>query len=100
MNTLEVRLEQNRKDQQKLKEEENKILQEVEESKPKWEFWRFGDIAKYDGCNTRYLLTDASGDLAWFSKETGQYTFSRRLNKIELQAEVNKYKKVGSLFEK
>ena len=97
MNSLEVRLEQNRKDQQKLKEEENKILQEIEESKPKWEF---GDIVKYDGCNTRYLLTDAFGDLAWFSKETGQYTFSRRLNKIELQAEVNGYKKVGSLFEK
>jgi len=97
MNTLEVRLEQNRKDQQKLKEEENKILQEIEESKPKWEF---GDIVKYEGCNTRYLLTNAFGDLAWFSKETGQYTFGRRLNKIELQAEVNKYKKVGSLFEK
>lgn len=98
MNTLEVRLEQNRKDQQKLKEEENKILQDIEESKkPKW---KFGDIAEYDGCNTRYLLTNAFGDLAWFSKETGQYTFGRRLNKIELQAEVNKYKKVGSLFEK
>ena len=98
MNSLEVRLDQNRKDQQKLKEEENKILQEIEESKkPKWEF---GDIVKYEGCNTRYLLTNAFGDLAWFSKETGQYTFGRRLNKIELQAEVNKYKKVGSLFEK
>ena len=97
MNTLEVRLEQNRKDQQKLKEEENKILQEIEESKPKW---KFGDIAEYDGCNTRYLLTNAFGDLAWFSKETGQYTFGGRSNKIELQAEVNKYKKVGSLFEK
>ena len=98
MNTLEVRLEQNRKDQQKLKEEENKILQDIEESKkPKW---KFGDIAEYDGTLTRYLLTNAFGELAWFSKETGQYTFGRRLNKIELQAEVNKYKKVGSLFEK
>ena len=101
MNTLEVRLEQNRKDQQKLKEEENKILQDIEESKkPKW---KFGDIAEYDGTHTRYLLTNAFGELAWFSKETGQlnhYTFGRRLNKIELQAEVNKYEKVGSLFGK
>ena len=101
MNNLEVRLEQNRKDQQKLKEEEDKILQEIEESKkPKWEF---GDIAEYQSVNKgikiRYLLMDKAGNLTWFSKETGQHAFSVSRS-IESQARTNEYRKVGNLFGK
>ena len=101
MNDLEVRLEQNRKDQQKLKEEEDKILQEIKESKkPKWEF---GDIAEYYRINgetkIRYLLRNGRGNLTWFAKEEGQYSLVSS-QPIEYQAQVNGYRKVGNLFGK
>ena len=98
MSDLEIRLEQNRKDQEKLREEETELLKEIEREKEI--DWEFGEIAVFDHISKgecfRYLLYNKEGRLIWFD-EKGKVVFS---GDYKIQAKEFKYKRKGNIFNK
>lgn len=100
MNDLKIRLEQNRRDQQKLQEEERMLIEEIEKTKEVE--WKFGDIALFSGwyeTKRRYLLYDKNGQLMWFTPESGGHPINSSSNYKE-QIKIYNYKKEGNLFSK
>lgn len=100
MSELEIRLEQNRRDQQKLQEEESKLIEEIEKGKEVE--WEFGDIALFNGWHgtkRRYLLYDNTGTLVWFAPESSSWPVNGS-NHYTKQAKIYNYEKEGNLFSK
>lgn len=99
MSELEAKLEQNKVNQRRLKEEETRLLEEIE--KEKEVKWKFGDIAVFShelADKNRYLLYDKHGNLRWFATEK-KYNCPIDYNiSYVTHAKIFKYRKVGSLF--
>lgn len=97
---LEAQLEQNRKDQKKLKEEEGRLVKEIEDAE--YEEWKFGDIVifiSYDKKHyKRYLLYDNTGKLTWFTDKGFNYAPHKKYY-YKVAAKNCGYKKIGNLFE-
>lgn len=98
MTETEIKLEQNRKDQQVLKTEEVQLLKQVIKEKTKELKWKFGDVVLY-GRDKRYLLFDETGKLRWFTEdEDNPFVATCDMYEYAFLAKSNKYVYVGNIF--